>query len=259
MGSELVSVSPEPLPIYFIRSKWVCLDSDLAKAFGVETKRLNEIVKRKSARFGEQYTFQSDSEEWTNLRSQFATTSERAHGGRRTAPWLFTEHGVVMVATLLDTDAAVNASKLIVEVFVEANKPDVSAAIIANQNPTAKAMKDRVQSLLNQVLDTMIDVERNQTVRQEAQTLIAGFLASARENLRKAGLENLELEAKVTKLLAEAEHERERTAKTRAETKEIEIRVFREQVNLLQELLAMFEGGSPKAIPRMIRALQLPE
>jgi len=259
MSSELASVSLEPLPIYFIRSKWVCLDSDLARAFGVETKRLNEVVKRKSARFGDQYTFQSDAEEWADLRSQFATASEKAHGGRRTPPWLFTEHGVVMVATLLDTDAAVNASKVIVGVFVDANRFDSNSVLATNENPKAQAMKDRVQALLNQVLDTMVDVKQNRTVRQEAQALIAGFLANARENLRKAGLENLELEAKVSKLLAEAEHERERTAKTRAETKEIEIRVFREQVNLLQELLAMFEGGSPRAIPRMIKALKLPE
>lgn len=78
------------------RGQKVLLDADLARLYGVTTKRLNEAVKRNADRFPEDFLFQLTDSEWKNLKSQFATSSEGSHGGRRTLPFAFTEHGAIM-------------------------------------------------------------------------------------------------------------------------------------------------------------------
>ncbi len=80
--------------IYFIRKQKVMIDSDLAELYEVETRRLNEQVKRNLSRFPEDFMFQLTDKEFINLKSQIATSS---WGGRRRAPYAFTEHGVLML------------------------------------------------------------------------------------------------------------------------------------------------------------------
>ena len=92
--------------IIIVRNQRVIMDNDLADLYGVQTKRLNEQIKRNAERFGEKYTFQISKNEFAILRSQNAT-SKAGRGGRRYPPWVFTEHGVVMAATVLDSDKAV--------------------------------------------------------------------------------------------------------------------------------------------------------
>jgi hypothetical protein len=102
--------------IYLIRGQRVMFDSDLAAIYGVTTKRLNEQVRRNISRFPEDFAFQLTAEELTNLRSQIATSS--FHGGRRYRPWVFTEHGATMLASVLNSDIAVQASVRVVRAFV---------------------------------------------------------------------------------------------------------------------------------------------
>jgi len=101
--------------ILLIRGHKVMFDSDLAELYGVSTKRLNQQVKRNSDRFPEDFMFQLSAEEFANLRSQFATAS---WGGRRTPPYAFTEHGAVMLASVLNSPVAVRASIEVVRAFV---------------------------------------------------------------------------------------------------------------------------------------------
>jgi len=95
----------------------VILDSDLAELYGVVTKRLNEQVTRNIARFPSDFMFQLSFQELANLKSQNATSSF-LHGGRRKPPRFFTEYGAVMAANILNSDVAINASIMIVRVFV---------------------------------------------------------------------------------------------------------------------------------------------
>jgi hypothetical protein len=81
--------------IHLIRGQRVMVDSDLAVIYGVTTKRLNEQLRRNRSRFPSDFAFQLTAEELTNLRSQIATSS--FHGGRRYRPWVFTEHGALML------------------------------------------------------------------------------------------------------------------------------------------------------------------
>jgi hypothetical protein len=92
-----------------IFARTLLLDTDLASMYEVSTKRLNEQVRRNSARFPGDFTFTLSDQEVAILRSQFATSSwsARAHGGRRYSPRVFTEHGAIMVATILNTSRAV--------------------------------------------------------------------------------------------------------------------------------------------------------
>ena len=103
--------------IYEIRGVKVMLDSDLAKLYGVETKRLNEAVKRNKTRFPNHYMFQLSQEEFADLRSQFAT-SNRGHGGRRFMPYVFTEQGVAMLSSVLNSEMAVQMNIRIIDTFV---------------------------------------------------------------------------------------------------------------------------------------------
>ena len=102
--------------IYTIRHQKVMLDSDLAEVYGVSTTRLNEQVKRNIDRFPEDFMFQLTESELQNLISQNATSS---WGGRRKLPYAFTEHGAVMAASILKSEAAVKASIFVVRTFIK--------------------------------------------------------------------------------------------------------------------------------------------
>jgi ribosomal protein L34 len=111
--------------IHLVRRHRVMLDSDLATIYGVTTKRLNEQLKRNRARFPDDFAFQLAGQEFTNLKSQIATSSLRSrfvtstsHGGKRKLPWVFTEHGAIMLASVLNSDIAVHASIRVVRAFV---------------------------------------------------------------------------------------------------------------------------------------------
>lgn len=102
--------------IYLIREKKVMIDSDLSELYKVETKRLNEQVRRNISRFPEDFMFQLSIEEWNNLKSQNATTS---WGGRRTPPLVFTEHGVLMLSSVLNSDRAIEVNIKIMRVYTK--------------------------------------------------------------------------------------------------------------------------------------------
>ncbi|EAY57744.1 MAG: conserved protein of unknown function [Leptospirillum rubarum] len=103
--------------IFFIRGQKVMLDSDLAELYGVKTERLIQQVHRNLARFPEKFAFRLTQDEFSNLTLQFARS--RSWGGRRTLPYVFTEHGAVMLSSVLRTEQAVQMSILVVEAFVQ--------------------------------------------------------------------------------------------------------------------------------------------
>ena len=117
MSKEIVI--PEELitnKIYLIRNQKVMLDSDLAVLYQVETKRLNEQVKRNLERFPEDFMFRLSKEEWSILKSQNATSS---WGGRRTEPLVFTEQGVAMLSSVLNSPTAIKVNIQIIRVFTK--------------------------------------------------------------------------------------------------------------------------------------------
>jgi hypothetical protein len=115
---ELVIQDAIESKIYLIRGKKVMLDADLAALYGVTTKRFNEQIKRNLKRFPEDFMFQLTAEEETCLRSQFAT-SKKGRGGRRYLPYVFTEHGALMAANVLNSTFAIRTSVYVVRAFVK--------------------------------------------------------------------------------------------------------------------------------------------
>ena len=118
--SDVIPIESIANRIYLVRGAKVMLDSDLAELYDVPTRRLNEQVKRNLNRFPEDFMFQLTREEYQNLRSQFATSSDdSSHGGRRYAPLVFTEHGALMAASVLKSKRAVEVSIYVVRAFVQ--------------------------------------------------------------------------------------------------------------------------------------------
>ena len=124
--------------IYEIRGQKVMLDRDLAELYQVETRVLNQAVKRNIDRFPEDFMFQVTAEEWVVISSQFVMTS-RAKRPKSALPLAFTEHGVVMLSSILRSDIAIQTSVLIVRAFV------------AIRQLIAKFPVDRVGQLENQM------------------------------------------------------------------------------------------------------------
>lgn len=125
MPNKLTTVAVRRMPlelierrIYVIRDQKVMLDSDLAELYQVATFRLNEAVKRNRNRFPEDFMFQLTKQEADALTSQFAM-SNSGRGGRRTRPYAFTEHGVAMLSSVLNSPRAVQMNIVIIRAFVK--------------------------------------------------------------------------------------------------------------------------------------------
>ena len=106
--------------ILVLRGHRVMLDTDLARIYGVTTKRLNEQVRRNLDRFPDDFMFQLDEVEFVTLRLKFTTAN--TYGGRRTKPFVFTEHGALMLASILNSPVAVGASIQVVRAFINLRK-----------------------------------------------------------------------------------------------------------------------------------------
>jgi hypothetical protein len=113
------TLKPIQKMIYEIRGNKVMLDRDLAALYEVEIKRLNESVKRNIKRFPPDFMFQLTEKEWKNLRSQFATFNNDT---RKYAPFAFTEHGILMLSSILNSDKAIDVNIQIMKIFVKMRK-----------------------------------------------------------------------------------------------------------------------------------------
>lgn len=100
--------------IFYIRNQKVMVDSDLAELYGVATKVLNQSVRRNRGRFPEDFMFQLTDQEFSDLRSHFVTSS---WGGRRTLPYVFTEQGVAMLSSVLNSETAISVNIQIIRIF----------------------------------------------------------------------------------------------------------------------------------------------
>ncbi len=121
MSNQIITLDKIQSKIFTIRDVQVMLDRDLAEVYGVETRRLNEQVKRNIDRFPEAFMFQLKKEEMENWKSQIAT-SNKIKMGLRKPPLAFTEQGVSMLSTVLKSETAVKVSIQIINAFVKMRK-----------------------------------------------------------------------------------------------------------------------------------------
>jgi hypothetical protein len=154
MSSIQRQSEPEPQEaIIRLRGQAVILDSDLAALYGVTVKRLNEQVKRNADRFPDHFMLLLTEVEWTHLRSQFATSKTR--GGRRYPPYAFTEHGAIMVATVLNSTQAIQISITIVTAFVKLRRMALSVEGLARK---VAALESRYDASFSAVFDAIRDL-----------------------------------------------------------------------------------------------------
>jgi hypothetical protein len=201
MSEELVPYEAIENKIYLIRGQKVMLDDDLAQLYGVPTKRFNEQVRRNVERFPEDFMFQITKEEWENLRFQFGTLNEAqdnknlrlqnaplneakdskilrsqfatsSYGGRRYLPFAFTEHGILMLSSVLRSPSAIQVNIAIMRAFVRLRQ------VIATHKDLATKidlLEKRVFKHDSDIRELVRDI-RKLTLTKTANTKKMGFL-----------------------------------------------------------------------------------
>ena len=166
--------------IYEIRGQRVILDRDLAALYGVETRVLNQAVRRNMDRFPEDFMCQLTLEEWQTMSSQIVTTEDTdkqtdsilksqivisSWGGTRKLPFAFTEHGVVMLASLLRSDIAVTMSIQITRAFVAMRQ---TIATLASTETKIELLNEKVEKLnlyIEEVLRDQNDINEETSMQ----------------------------------------------------------------------------------------------
>ena len=137
--------------LIMLRNQPVLLDSDVAAIFGVETKRVNEAVRRNLEKFPKDYMFTLDTQEIAALRSQIAT-SNTGRGGSRHEPKAFTEKGLYMLATILKSKQAVEATFGIIETYAQVRELQTTLTTLHNQGNQNKGLISRFSELLSDIV-----------------------------------------------------------------------------------------------------------
>jgi hypothetical protein len=119
MATKMLSVEQIKDKIYQFRGKNVMMDKDLANLYGVPTKVLLQAVKRNEKRFPSDFMYHITRKELMCLRSQFVTSKKEGRGGRRYLPYVFTEQGVAMLSSVLNSDRAIDVNIQIMRAFVD--------------------------------------------------------------------------------------------------------------------------------------------
>jgi hypothetical protein len=145
--------------ICLIRGQKIMLDSDLAKLYHVETRVLTQAVKRNPARFPPDFMFQLTAEEATLLRSQSVISTD-AHGGRRYLPYVFTEHGVAMLSSVLKSSRAVQMNIVIVRAFVRMRELVATNKDLSVRIDRLETLQKRHTSVINVLADEIDRLKR---------------------------------------------------------------------------------------------------
>ena len=168
--------------IYEIRGQKVMLDFDLARLYQVETKVLNQAVRRNIKRFPEDFMFQLDNKEFANLKSQIVTSS---WGGRRTPPLAFTEEGIAMLSSVLHSDVAIAANISILRAFVKVREYLLMVSTVSAEVKELRAKVDLLATQREEDLGAVNDLSED--VRQDIDNLYLaiGELSSRMEEKKQ--------------------------------------------------------------------------
>jgi len=158
--SDIVSVETIAGKIYLIRGTKIMLDRDLATLYGVETKRLKEQVRRNIERFPEDFMFELTKEELKNWRSQIATSNQDIMG-LRIPPFAFTEHGVAMLSSVLNTKRAIQVNIQIIRTFTKLRQALLDNKELRKEFEELKHITDERFQIVFETLDQLINIENN--------------------------------------------------------------------------------------------------
>jgi hypothetical protein len=167
--------------IYIIRGMKVMLDSDLAELYGVATKVLLQAVKRNEKRFPLDFAFHIENHDVVVLRSQFVTSS-LGHGGRRYKPYVFTEQGVAMLSSVLNSDRAIEVNIQIMRAFVELRE------MIASHQELAKRL-DEMENKYDSQFKIVFDAIRALVAQPEPKQKKIGFIKENSAHYRTTAID----------------------------------------------------------------------
>ena len=139
-----------------IRGQKVMLDFDLAELYEVETKVLNQAVRRNSNRFPERFMFRLEVKEWETMRSQFVTASNQKKRNIKVTPFAFTEHGVTMLASVLRSEKAIQMNISIVEAFISLKEYALNYKDIADKLKELEKQYDKKFDDIYQAINYLI-------------------------------------------------------------------------------------------------------
>lgn len=231
--------------ILTIRNRPVVIAADLARFYGVETRVLNQAVSRHPNKFPPHFMFELTAGE----KQQVITNCDHLQNLKYSGSPLkaFSEHGVLMAASVLRSDRADEISVALVNAFIQLRELHLAQRSCEQDNkgkhlidamqtpcpsdtPLAERLDNflatlapKIEQAMASVLDTVIHPRNGTTLRQEAEDFLAESIDHLKSRLQKTGLENEEIAARITKMLAEADHKRQqaRYEKANAEEKEL--------------------------------------
>ncbi|MBP5724355.1 MAG: ORF6N domain-containing protein [Bacteroidales bacterium] len=161
-----ISVDNIKAKIYEFRGQKVMLDFDLASLYHVETRTLNQAVKRNIERFPDDFMFRLNSEEWNNMSSQIVMTSSSKRP-KNAIPYAFTEHGVVMLASVLRSDIAIQTSVSITRAFVAIRKALQNTNNVNLKIENLSLRIDKLNDYIENVLQTQNDINDDTATQLE--------------------------------------------------------------------------------------------
>jgi hypothetical protein len=167
--------------ILLARGQKVLLDSDLASLYGVTTKRLNEQVKRNIERFPEDFMFQLTADEHDALRSQIATLKTGRGQHRKYRPFVFTEHGAIMAASVLNSSQAIEMSVYVVRAFVRLRE------LLATHKDLARKLDDLEKKYDDQFRVVFDAIRQLMTPPQDTKKRRIGFHAGKTDDIQSKG------------------------------------------------------------------------
>ena len=140
--------------IFLVRGQKVLLDDDLAALYNVQVRALNQAVKRNKKRFPPDFVFRLTAKENRNLKSQIVTASS-IHGGRRTLPYAFTEHGAIMAASILNSPRAIEMSIFVVRAFLRLRETLASHKVLAAKFAELEQRLETHDKAIGEIIDAI--------------------------------------------------------------------------------------------------------
>lgn len=168
--------------IFVVRGRRVLLDSDLAQAYGVQTKVFNQAIRRNLERFPGDFGFQLDATEWGALRSQIVTLETGRGRHRKFLPFVFTEHGAIMAASVLQTQRAVEMSVYVVRAFVRLRAVLASNAELSRKLAALERSVATLDADMRRQFDEVYAAIRALMVPPKAKRRSIGFTADLDES-----------------------------------------------------------------------------
>jgi hypothetical protein len=252
----------QPPRVISIRNQDVVLDRAVAEAFGVQTRAVNQAVARNPAKFGAAHVFQLTPDEADSLRSQ-AVISKTGRGGSRALPRAFTMKSVARLATVIDTQEALQATDLIIDVFIAVWKqvaqgatavavPNPSRLLPSGPQAALVRLRKKLLAALDGLLDTVINRKTQTTVREEIEEATVSALAYLKERMKTRGLENDKLAAETLLVLEQVrdlrERRQEQLRRARAHTEGVILDNLDKKISLVERALEMLSRLEPNAI-----------